>query len=315
LEQRKEAVIEVETFCEYYLERTCDFAGVSRSCIYYQRKHILVERPGRPCPGFTINRDGRVIYDSEIVSILKEYRDSPFFLNAGGSRKLSKYISIEKAIYINHKKIYRLCEENNLLLFKQSEIKKRKIKKSRCEYFEVNGPNQLWQFDLKYIWIHGESRWCFLLAFIDVYSKKVTGYYLGKSCKAGDLIFTLDQALRSEGIAKDHSLIIRSDNGPQMSSNRFHFYLKRLEQKLTHEFIPPRTPNRNAFIEAFNSILEIEVLQVRYFRNFREVYETIVEFIEFYNTRRLHGSIKNLSPKMFIDKLKTREIMPQVVAV
>lgn len=110
-------------------------------------------------------------------------------------------------------------------------------------------PNQLWQFDLKYIWIHGENRWCFLLAFIDVCTKKVTGFYLGKSCKSGDLIFTLNEAIKNEGMTKDDLLIIRSDNGPQMSSNRFHFYLNKLEQKLSHEFIPPRSPNRNAYIE------------------------------------------------------------------
>lgn len=100
-----------------------------------------------------------------------------------------------------------------------------------------------------------------------------------------------------------------------MSSNRFYFYLKNLEKKLTHEFIPPRQSNRNAFIEAFNSIIEIEVLQVRYFRSFKEVYEAIFKFIEFYSNRRLHGSLSYLSPKMFIERLKSGEIIPRVVAV
>jgi len=173
----------------------------------------------------------------------------------------------------------------------------------------------MWQFDLKYIWIHGEDRWCFLLAFIDVVSKKVTGYYVGKTCKAGDLVTTLNEALNKEGITKDHQLIIRSDNGPQMSSNRFFFYLKRLEQKLKHEFIPPRSPDRNAYIEAFNSIIEIEVLQVKYFRNFSEVYETIFEFIEFYNNRRLHGSLKFKSPKKFIEGVNNGSITPCKISV
>lgn len=77
--------------------------------------------------------------------------------------------------------------------------------------------------------------------------------------------------------------------------------MKNLEKKLTHEFIPPRSPDRNAYIEAFNSILETEVLKVQYFNNFEEVYISMVRFIEFYNNRRLHGSLKYLSPKMFID--------------
>ena len=57
-----------------------------------------------------------------------------------------------------------------------------------------------------------------------------------------------------------------------MSSNSFYFYLKNLEKKLTHDFIPPRSPDRNAYIEAFSLILETEVIQVQYFSNFEEVY-------------------------------------------
>lgn len=283
--------------------------------MYYARKPEPVRRPGRPAPGFTVNRDGITILDCTIVEILREYRASIEFANGGGARALSKYLAHEQRIYVNHKKIYRLCDENDLLLFRQDEGKSRKFKKSRCEYLEVNGPNQLWQFDLKYIWIHGENRWCFLLAFIDVVSKKITGWYLGKTCKAGDLVFTLNQAIKNEGITHEQSLVIRSDNGPQMSSNRFHFHLRNLEKKLVHEFIPPRSPDRNAYIEAFNSILEQEVIQVRYFRSHEEVYEAILRFMDFYNNRRLHGSLGYLSPRMFIEGVKNGSITPQVVAI
>ena len=314
--QRKEVVLETPiTHQTVYLTRACQFAGISRSCIYFKKKVQIVSPPGRKPPGYTMNRDGTLILDHTIVSILKEYRREVVFLNAGGAKKLSKYIAIEKKIYINHKKIYRLCDENKLLLFKQDFTKKRKFKKNRCEYLEVSKPNELWQLDLKYIWIHGESRWCFLLAFIDVVSKKITGWYLGKTCKASDLVFTLDQALRNECITDEQTLVIRSDNGPQMSSNRFYFYLKNLEKKLIHEFIPPKSPVRNAYIEAFNSILEIEVLQVRYFKDFESVYEAVMKFVEFYNCRRLHGALGYLSPKMFIEGLKNGSITPRVVAV
>lgn len=306
----------VKEFCnKNCINKICKYSGISRSCYYFQRNEIEYRPVGRKPPGFTINRDGNYIYDETIVEILKEYRKVAFFMNAGGSKKLSKYIAIEKKIYVNHKKIYRLCGQNNLLLFKQNMQGKRKFKKHRCEYLEVSAPNELWQFDIKYIWIHGEQRWCYFLGFIDVFSKKVTGFYLGKTCKSGDLVFTLNEALKNEQINANQNLVIRSDNGPQMSSNRFYFYLKRLEQKLSHEFIPPRTPNRNAYIEAFNSILETEVLEVKYFRNFKEVYKTISEYIEFYNNRRIHGSIQSLSPNMFINKLKSGELTASSISV
>ena len=250
-----------------------------------------------------------------IVDHLKEYRSSLEFNNAGGTRKLSHYLAIEQKIYINHKKIYRLCNEANILLFKKSDKQKKVFVKTRCHYSEVSKPNQLWQFDLKYIWIHGENRWCFFLGFIDVVSKKVTGWYVGKTCKAGGLVFTLNQAIKNEKITSENPLTIRSDNGPQMSSNRFYFYLKNLEKKLTHEFIPPRSPDRNAYIEAFNSILETEVLKVQYYKTFEDVYASMVRFIEFYNNRRIHGSLNFKSPKMFIEGINNGTITPQVVAV
>jgi len=294
--------------------RLCQFAEISRSCFYYSKQENTQPQKGRPIPGFTVNRDRAIVLDKTIEELLKSYRKEPEFMSGGGYYKLSKYLAVEHGFYINHKKIYRICNENKLLLFKKDYSKQKKKYKKRCVYQAVSGPNQLWQFDIKYGYVHGEGKWFFVLAFIDVFSKKVTGYYIGKSCRAGDLVFTLSQALKIENITLAHNLKIRSDNGPQMSSNKFYFYLKRLEQKLDHEFIPPRTPDRNAFIEAFFSILENELLQERYFKTFTDAYEAVVEFINFYNNRRLHGSIGFKSPKMFLEGFEKGEIVQCVIS-
>lgn len=288
---------------------------MSKSCFYYSQKVSIIKSPGRPIPGFTINRDGKTIYDDKIVFYLKQYRSETLFMNAAGSYKLCKYLSIEQGLYINHKKIYRLCRENNILLFSQSDKKTRPRKKRACEFKEITGPNQLWQFDIKYGYIHGEKKWFFVLAFLDVFSKKITGFYIGKTCKAGDLIFTLNEALKSEDITSKHNLKIRSDNGPQMSSNQFYFYLKRLEKNLSHEFIPPRTPNRNAYIESFFSILENELLITRYFFNYQQAYQAVSDFMEQYNKRRIHSSIRYLSPMEFIKRYESGAIAPYKISV
>lgn len=216
-------------------------------------------------------------------------------MNSGGYYKLTKYLAVEQGLYVNSKKVFRLCAENNLLLFTRAGMKARK-KRRAVGYLEVTQPNQLWQFDIKYGYVHGEGRYFFVLAYIDVLTKEIVGYYVGKTCKAGDLVRTLSLALQRQGITQAHGLRIRSDNGPQMSSNEFFFYLKRLEQKLAHEFIPPRTPDRNAYIESFFSILEKELLEHCYFETFRDAYEAVTEFMAFYNERRLHGSIGYRSP-------------------
>jgi putative transposase len=50
-------------------------------------------------------------------------------------------------------------------------------------------------------------------------------------------------------------------------------------------------------VESFFSILEIEFLQVRYFKTYADAYKQTAEFINFYNNKRLHGSLNNKTPK------------------
>jgi len=164
----------------------------------------------------------------------------------------------------------------------------------------VDRPNQLWQFDIKYGYIHGEQKAFYSLAFIDFFTKKVISYHLGKTCQKEDLKLTLKMALNCLSDQEADGLIIRSDNGPQMSSKAFKAYVSSLD--IAHEFTPVRCPNKNAYIESFFSIFEIEFLQVRYFINFKDVFRQVNDWITWYNERRLHASLKYNSPKIFLEK-------------
>ena len=138
----------------------------------------------------------------------------------------------------------------------------------------------------------------FFLGFIDVYSRKMVSYYTGTSCTGSDMAFTFDEGLRKNNICSENKLTIRSDHGTQMKSHAFRSYLATREQlQVDHEFIPPSTPNKNAHIESFNSIFETEFLQVRYFKDMKDVYNQVGEFIERYNSYRIHSSLKYLSPE------------------
>lgn len=82
---------------------------------------------------------------------------------------------------------------------------------------------------------------------------------------------------------------------------------------LEHEFIPVRTPSKNAFIESFYSIYETQFLQVRYFESLKDAYEQTEEFIMFYNNERLHGSLKYKSPAEFNELFNKGEIKNMIV--
>ena len=99
----------------------------------------------------------------------------------------------------------------------------------------------------------------------------------------------------------DNRLVIRSDNGTQMTSHQFRRHVEELG--IHHEFTPFSCPEKNAYVDpAFFSLYEIEFLQTRYFQTFREAVEKSLEYIDFYHNRRLHGSLFHLPPLEFKER-------------
>jgi putative transposase len=288
--------------------------GLARSSWYFKAKDSREDKrrknPGREVPGYTVNRDGTIVFDRTIALLLRQYRARPEYANGGGYRKLTKLLRRDHGIYVNKKKIYRICKEEGILLEKRS---KRMVLNKNTRFIAQNRvvtrPNQVWQFDIKYGYVDEERRFFFILAFIDVFTRKVVGTYVGLRCQKGDLKNVLALALEREGVKAEDGLVIRSDNGPQMRAKEFNEWLTSLEEKLSHEFIPIHTPNKNAYIESFFSILELEFLRCNYFRTFAEAYEKTHKWIKFYNTERIHGSIGDITPTEAMEKYKRGEVL------
>lgn len=303
LEQRREVANEYVSK-SITKSKILKIINLNPSSFYYKKTINSDPKKGRPIRGYSINPNGTMTPDSWIVNILQNYRYNDLnFANGIGCKALHEYLKLDYQILVNHKKIYRICKENNLLLSRKKKIKKIK---NLAANIEVTGPNKLWQFDIKYGFIHGENKGFYLLAFIDVFTKKVVSYHLGLNCKKEDLILTLKAALNNVADTIADKLIIRSDNGPQMTSKAFKSYVEEIE--IEHEFTPIRCPNKNAYIESFFSIFEIEFLQVRYFENLKDAHNQIGEWIEWYNHRRLHSKLKYNSPEMFLKKFNNNEI-------
>lgn len=276
----------------FAVRKICKYAGISASFWYKrQSKNKHVQRPRQKRP---LNAS-----DQEIIQHLKSYRQQKHFRAEGGYRKLSAYLRRDYQLQVNHKRVYRLARIAGVLL----QRTRRKIYKAKLKSAKrlVYAPNQLWQFDIKYCYISGENRFCYLCVFIDVFTRKIVNFHIGLSCTARDILNTLHLALKRQNVSCDNGLYIRSDNGPQMSSRAFSDGLKSLP--VTHEFIPCRSPNDNAFVEAFHSQIEIGCLSAQEFNSYGECYQEIVCYIEFYNHKRIHGSLK-MTPSEFENRVK-----------
>lgn len=269
--------------------------GLSRSTYYafLKPKERPLRRRGKPPPGYSLNAEGERVPDDLIVEELKHYRADPFMRVEGGAKALAKYLRRDLGLIVNHKKVARLCRESGLLLAKRP--KKKSKFRVISQNHQVKRPNQVWEFDIKYGYLHGEKRFFFLAAFVDVFTRETRGWYLGRNCRASDLLSTLQFALKENGITEADDLTIRSDNGPQMRANVFADAVAALPA--THEFIPVRTPNKNAHIESFFSIYDRH-LSEQYLWGLNDAYQWTTAFMSFYNDCRIHGSL-GMSPSEF----------------
>ncbi len=78
--------------------------------------------------------------------------------------------------FINHKKVYRLMRESGLL-----KERHKKKDKSFVKYRIVipEGPLEVLEMDIKYVWIHEDKRYAYVLTVIDTFSRFALHWQVG----------------------------------------------------------------------------------------------------------------------------------------
>jgi putative transposase len=284
---------------------------VSRSTYYnwlnpYKKKAKQDPKPvGRPKPGYCFTQDGKKVSDEQIKDWIMEMIAGDGY--SYGYVKITHTLRQAYHLVINKKRVYRLCKELDIL--KPQRETKPKYPRKLARNREITGPNQLWEVDIKYAYIHGEDRFFYTLSYLDVFDRQIVGYHIGLRCEAKHAAQVLQGALwKRQAFSNDEKPVIRSDNGPQFVSLMFESTCQKLG--VEHERIPPRTPNMNAHIESFHRWFEEECLARNEFQTYEEAYRAVVEYMEYYNNRRIHSSLHYLSPKSFHHEHMENGLMP-----
>jgi len=226
-----------------------------------------------------------------------------------GYRKLTAELQEEKGLIINHKKVYRLCKELGILRPQRvlKPYRPGRIGHKR----KATSSNEHWEIDLKYGYIKGIRQFFYQISIIDIFDRTIVESHIGLSAKAKDAARIVQIAAEKRGI-KPGQLVVRSDNGPQFRAKAFVEALHQL--KITHERIPVNSPNLNAYIESFHSILEDECYSRHEFETFQEAYEEASKYLDYYNNRRRHGSIGYQAPAVYYQKHQKSRLSPSVYA-
>jgi len=168
---------------------------IKRSTLYYQRK-------------INIHRKQKEVKIRKKISDIS--REHPYY----GYRRITASLRRDNVI-VNHKKVLKMMKELGI----QCRIKRRYITTTNSKHNnkiypnlvkdkEITGINQVWCADITYIRIL--NGFVYLSAIIDIYSRKIVGYAIGKTLSPKLAIVALNMAIATRNT---DNLIHHSDQG------------------------------------------------------------------------------------------------------
>lgn len=206
-------------------------------------------------------------------------------------RKLAYTLMDKGVVVASPSSFYRTLKDASLV----EEWQPKRKPKKKDEKPEVTAPNRLWHFDITYIKVSGI--FLYLIAILDRFSRKITGWELSYSMTVGDVKRVFGQALANEGLLEGDVEMpyTYSDNGTQMKAKSLRQFFKELGIK--HLRGGYRTPEDNGIIEVFFKTLKYEHIYIREeYQNPLEAQRDIARFIDHYNNQRLHQGIGFVTP-------------------
>lgn len=255
----------------------------------YYRKPSL-NKKGNKASKFTCHNKNGLVAQAVVVESVKTILSHPFI--DCGYRLMTSYLTRD-GYMINHKKVYRIMKEANLLKV-QERIDRSGSGRKFVKFRKVNTtkPFECLEMDIKVVWIPGAGKNAYLLSVIDVHSRRILIDLFAFSIKQVQVIDMLSELFMN--YQYPDNIVIRSDNGSQFIAKNVREYLGLIG--VAQEFTHIATPEENAHIEAYHGILKKEVFQRFEYRTFGEIEKILKDYVLFYNNERLHGLLGRITP-------------------
>jgi len=161
-------------------------------------------------------------------------------------------------------------------------------------------PHEHWHVDISYLNICGT--FYYFIGILDGCSRYVVHWDIRESMKEEGVALVIQKALEKfPGVTPR----IISDNGPQFISKDFKEFVR--ISGMTHVRTSPYYPQSNGKLERFHRTIKHECIRPKTPVSIEDAKRLVTNFIEMYNTVRLHSAIGYIAP---IDKLngKAEEI-------
>ena len=237
---------------------------------------------------------------AEIQSIFTEHKGNY------GYRRIHLELR-NRGFLVNHKRVQRLMNVLNL----QARIRqKRKYSSHKGDIgkkadnliqrqFEASKPMEKCYTDVTEFAIPASTQKLYLSPVLDGFNSEIVAYNLSTSPNLEQVKAMLDQAFTENHYT---NTILHSDQGWQYQHQYYHRFLedKGIQPSMSRKGNNPD----NGMMESFFGILKFEMFYgyEKTFQSLEQLEQAIVDYIDYYNNKRIKVKLKGLSPVQYRTK-------------
>lgn len=265
----------------YSVHMLCEALNVSRGTFY---NHVL--RNKRDKTYYSKRRENLRIKIREV------YDDSNQIFGAG---KITAVMNT-KGYRVSEKMVRNLMHDMSITSIRQSAkalyVKdSKKFKNYLNQQFHTDKPNQVWVSDITYFKYENKSYYIYVI--LDLFSRMVAGYKIGKTNSTQLVKLTFKQAYKNRQPNAD--LTFHTDRGSNYRSKAICDYLKSLH--VTQSFSRAYVPCDNSVMESYFASMKREELYRTKYRFEKDFRDAVDQYIMFYNTKRPHYKLQYKTPE------------------
>ncbi|MBP2282027.1 transposase InsO family protein [Flavobacterium sp. CG_23.5] len=273
-------------------------SAITKHQYYYQNKRTNQGRSPSTTTFYTDKYGQKFEVSNDVI--IEEIKQAHQDLDTDyGHRKMETRLQL-MGYDINHKKVYRLMKGAQLL-----KEQHQKPSKTRVKYRKVfpSQPFEVLEMDIKFVWVEEYKMHSYVLTTIDTFTRLVLHWTVAYSIKKEDVKrawehIIINHLQPNNCLEKGIHIEVRNDNDSRFSAKMIQNFFK--DNYLNQVFTHPYTPQENGHIESFHAILA-KKLRPFHFWTIDELEGVLTIFYEKYNNERLHSSVCNLPPNIFLE--------------
>ncbi len=262
----------------YPIRTLCQLLGVPRSSVYYKAQAVP---------------DAEAMFKAALLDLAGEW---PTY----GYRRLTAMMR-RLGWPVNCKRVRRWMDELGINGAPPKRTRRTTNSKhafprypNLVQELEITRPDQVWVADITYIRLRHD--FVYLAVLMDVFTRTIRGWHLGRDLDQGLTLAALERALLV-AVPEIH----HSDQGVQYAATA---YVERLQElHVTLSMATIGEPRENGYAERLMRTIKEEEVYLSDYQDFADALRQITRFLDdVYNVKRIHSALGYLTPKEFEDQ-------------